>query len=482
MAQPVRGNSTKKQGGGTTAGITTVGGANSVMLVFVGTASGNTPTISDNKGNTWGAAKYTQAGGTGGDRMLCFALYNGAGGAGHTITVAGGGGADIIMFVEYHTNATGFEVFNSAADSSSPFQVSTSGATTVADAMVVTQGAGASVAATTTHACTPQTMYLQEQDYGTYWAFGIGEQAISATGTQTATWSFTPTAGTDALVGIIVVKGTSSGVTCTLAVTDATDTVSSTATVTVTATLATTDATDTLSATTTEPVTATLSVTDANDTLSSAAAVAIVATLGVTDATDTLSSAAVVGSVVTVDLAVTDAEDTLAATTTSTVVATFAQTDAQDTLSSAAAVAVVASLAATDQADTLDSAVTTAGPVTCTLDVTDESDTLASQVSPESGLTSGWSRHRFLFDNVDLRPREAVLNVRDDDDTLIATARKTYPDRYVSAQVFDGDDGVESAAVVVPWPALELMREHRLDVWYPKTRARSTARATHRGP
>lgn len=287
-----------------------------------------------------------------------------------------------------------------------------------------------------------------------------------------------------------------------LAATDATDTMASTAAVTVTAALSVTDATDTLAASTTSAVSATLAVTDAQDALSSTAAVLVAVNLAVTDDTDTLSSTAIVsqpGGVI-VDLAVTDAqdtvaataavtvtaalgttdaEDTLASTTTSTIVAALALTDAQDTLSASAAVSVVASLAVTDAQDTLDAVVTTAGPVTVTLNVTDDDDTLVSQVYMESGQTGHGGRNAGrmdfrLYDDVDMRERICTLAVTDDDDTLVATTRKTYPDRYVTAQLFDGDDTCESSVVVVPWPALELMREHRLEKWYPRSRGGRT--------
>lgn len=204
---PTRGNSTLKQGGGTTAGITTTGGTGSVMLVFIGSSSSDNPTIADNKGNTWGTHQYSVDDATSGDRMRCWALYNGTGGSGHTITESGGGGADIIVFVEY-TGATGFELPTAGLDSSAPFEIATSGATTVANSMIVSQGSGTNVAGTTTHSCTPYTKFIEEQDYNTYWAFGVGDGTVSSTGVKTATWSFSPTAGTSAPLGIIVVKGT----------------------------------------------------------------------------------------------------------------------------------------------------------------------------------------------------------------------------------------------------------------------------------
>lgn len=205
-AAPTRGNFTQKSGGGTTAGITTVGGTSSVLLVFICCADGDNPTITDNKGNTWtSAVQYNQIGVGSGDRIKCWALYNAAGGAGHTITESGGGGADVITFIEY-TGATGFELATSVDDLVGPPWSVTSGTTTVANSKVVTQGTLSGVNNSSTLACTPATVFTQETNYATYWAFGLADQTLSATGTSTQTWSHTPS--TSGTLGLIIIKGT----------------------------------------------------------------------------------------------------------------------------------------------------------------------------------------------------------------------------------------------------------------------------------
>jgi hypothetical protein len=111
---------------------------------------------------------------------------------------------------------------------------------------------------------------------------------------------------------LLLEEETAVGVTGTLAVTDAADTLSASGTFTpaaVTGTLAVTDEADTLSAsgTVTGPgtVTGTLAVTDATDTLSASGTFtpgAVTGTLAVTDGTDTISASGTVSNPTSADL------------------------------------------------------------------------------------------------------------------------------------------------------------------------------------
>lgn len=86
-----------------------------------------------------------------------------------------------------------------------------------------------------------------------------------------------------------------SGVTATLAVTEASDTVSSSASVEIAATLAVTESSDTVSSAASVEVSASLAVTESDDSLSSSATVSggdVTATLSVTEDDDTASSSA----------------------------------------------------------------------------------------------------------------------------------------------------------------------------------------------
>lgn len=282
-------------------------------------------------------------------------------------------------------------------DGASPQSVSgISNSTAVALAIAVV----ATDANTISNLVGPTTGYTQidlSDNNSAHNCYGSGYKILSATAAQSAGWTWTgsgPWMGSLAIFREVAGAG---GVTCTLAVTDTADTVSSTATVGVSASLAQTDAADTVAATALVAVVANLGVTDAADSLASTAGMHVVAGLSVTDAADSLASTAVVGNPpVTCDLAVTDAADTLAAIAAALVVSSLTATDAGDTLSAAAQAAVVAALAVTDESDTLSAVAVTSGPITANLEVTDQDDVLEAFLltSEQSGAGDYEKRKR----------------------------------------------------------------------------------------
>lgn len=143
----------------------------------------------------------------------------------------------------------------------------------------------------------------------------------------------------------------------------------------ITGTLATTDATDVLSAAGTLAVTSTLAKTDATDVTALAGIVATGGSLAVTDATDTTSLAGSVVAGIAGSLGVTDGTDTLAASGALEVTSTLGYTDATDTFTAAGAVALAGTLGVTDATDTTALAGTVASSsITGTLGVTDDAD------------------------------------------------------------------------------------------------------------
>ena len=141
------------------------------------------------------------------------------------------------------------------------------------------------------------------------------------------------------------------------AITEANDTTSATGSLLLTGALAKTEANDTLSATgtITGGITADAAITEANDTLSSSGALPLVGTLTKTEANDTLSST---GSLrLDAAAAITEANDTLSSTGSVRIDAAAAITEANDTLSSSAgALAATANLNVTEANDTVVSA------------------------------------------------------------------------------------------------------------------------------
>jgi hypothetical protein len=120
----------------------------------------------------------------------------------------------------------------------------------------------------------------------------------------------------------------------TASITEASDTVSSAATVALKATAAITEADDTVSAAAALAIKATASITEASDAVTSTGALAIAGVLSVTEDSDTLSAFSG-GRVATASI--TEADDTLLsdALLFSTILATLGITEADDTLSSA---------------------------------------------------------------------------------------------------------------------------------------------------
>lgn len=208
---PSMGNSKKKQGGGTTVGITTTGGTGSVLVVMLSTNTLSSATVTDNMSNTWPAASFNISCGL--NELMVFMLVAGTGGAGHTVTISGSGGADIIFFFEVLGTATSSPVDTACTatvpDDTSPYTVSTAAANSVANSMVLvfcnvdTGGNPINY--------TPATGYtlitdLQEVDNNTYVGGAAHYKTVTSSATQSVTWTITgsPTAA----LGIMVIKGT----------------------------------------------------------------------------------------------------------------------------------------------------------------------------------------------------------------------------------------------------------------------------------
>lgn len=146
----------------------------------------------------------------------------------------------------------------------------------------------------------------------------------------------------------------------------------------VTGTLATTNASDTLSAAGTTTVAGSLARTNANDTLSAVGTTTVTGALSKTNADDSLAASGDVGGTVSGSLNRQNANDTLAAAGTTAVVGTVAATNAPDTLAAAGSTTVAGSLAKTEGADTLQ-ATGAAGSITGAVAVTNRNDTLEAR-------------------------------------------------------------------------------------------------------
>ena len=169
----------------------------------------------------------------------------------------------------------------------------------------------------------------------------------------------------------------STGVTGTLAYTNANDTLAATGTPTLTGSLSKTNNNDTLAGTGTTVIVGTLATTNNNDTLAASGTTTITGTLATTNANDTLVASGSVGATVTGTLAYTNNNDTLAASGTTVIVGTLAKTNNNDTLSSSGTTTVTGTVSYTNNNDTL-AASGQAGAVTGTVNYTNNDDTLVA--------------------------------------------------------------------------------------------------------
>lgn len=154
--------------------------------------------------------------------------------------------------------------------------------------------------------------------------------------------------------------------------------------------LAVTAANDTLAGTGTTTVTGSLARTNANDTSAASGTTTVTGSLATTNADDGLAASGAVGNDVTGSVNVTEQADTLAASGTTAVVGTAAPTNQNDSLAGAGTTTVTGTLARTNADDSL-AASGAAGSITGTVDVTNGNDTLSARGSiPDSQAPGGY--------------------------------------------------------------------------------------------
>jgi hypothetical protein len=146
----------------------------------------------------------------------------------------------------------------------------------------------------------------------------------------------------------------------------------------ITGTVAATEAADTLAASGQVLISGTVAATEANDTLAASGSVIVTGTVAATESADTLAATGAV--LVSGTLAATEENDTLAASglVSSGVAGTVAATEANDTLAATGGVLIAGTLAATEENDTLAASGELVLPITGTVAATEENDVLAA--------------------------------------------------------------------------------------------------------
>lgn len=156
----------------------------------------------------------------------------------------------------------------------------------------------------------------------------------------------------------------------------------------VSGTVAYTNANDTLAASGTTTVTGSLAKTNANDTSAASGTTTVTGSLAKTNANDTVSASGAVGSDVTGTVSYTNANDTSAASGTTTVTGSASKANANDTSAASGATTVTGSLAKINANDTL-SATGAVGSVSGTVDYTNRNDTSSASGEIGANLEQG---------------------------------------------------------------------------------------------
>ncbi len=239
----------------------------------------------------------------------------------------------------------------------------------------------------------------------------------------------------------------------------------------ITASLDLTDAADSLSASGSLAIAAQAAVSDAADSLSGSGALSIVADAAITDAADSLAAVGSLGGL-TVDLAVTDAADSLSAESVLVVsaaaalvdtadsltgsgslalVAQASVTDAADSLGAAAGLSIVAELAAADESDAL-TAEATVGGVVASASMTDAADSLLADgelgAVVEQSPSLGWRSRR--IEDIPNEVVEAQARFVDGDDILVSGIDVGLALRGAMADLSDDDDVMIGAGMLLP--------------------------------
>ena len=182
------------------------------------------------------------------------------------------------------------------------------------------------------------------------------------------------------------------------------------------AALTATEAGDTIASAASLPVKASVAITEASDTVSSSSFITIKANAAITEANDTVADVATI--TLKANASITEANDTISSTALAPVKASVAITEADDTISSTALAPVKANVAITDADDTLVSAATL--PIKANASITEAGDTVIASSEPLGMLTA----------------TEA-------DDTMAATAALAIK---ANASITESGDTVSSAA------------------------------------
>jgi hypothetical protein len=228
-------------------------------------------------------------------------------------------------------------------------------------------------------------------------AYDFGYKVLSATGSQSASWTWTGTSHFSGTIAIFKAAAGGGGVSGTAAWTEANDTAALTGTARVSGTSSWTEANDAAAVTGSVRVSGTAAWTEANDAAALTGSATVSGTAAWTEAND---AAAIAGSATVGGSASwTEASDTAALTGTvgSAASGSLSWTEADDSAALTGSLTVSGSSAWTESSDTASLTGTVGTPVTGTASWTEASDTSALTGALTASASVGWTEANDTF-------------------------------------------------------------------------------------
>lgn len=215
MAAPVVAQSVKAYGTTPTTGMATAA-TNSAFLVIISGPSSDTPTVSDNKGNSYATPTFDLIDTPNGCHLKGW-VVNGdvsIGGSGHIWTAAGLNAQGVITVTEF--TGTGAvmldaDTVNSILDATSAYQITTNG--TIDDAASISISIMFPVTGgnPVTAACTDYTLVIDEENNDVYYTQYVFKKTTLVPPTDTAVWTSSVDPN-EKMLAILVFKSTGSDV------------------------------------------------------------------------------------------------------------------------------------------------------------------------------------------------------------------------------------------------------------------------------
>lgn len=239
----------------------------------------------------------------------------------------------------------------------------------------------------------------------------------------------------------------SSGISASLAQTEASDTVSSAATLALAASASPTEANDSGALSGALALNASSAPTEGDDSPALAAGVGIAADFSQTEEDDSLSSAADIVTPISADLAQTEEDDSLSSAAGLLLSPSLAQTEEDDSLLAASALALAASLAQAEESDAASSAAALA--LAASLSQTEEDDSLSAVAALEILASLAQSEEDDALSSAANVSGEILADLTQAEESDVASSAAALAISSAVAQTEQDDSGSSGAALAI---------------------------------